>query len=111
MIQEITVQELKSRMDQRAENKDDFILVDCREQHEWDQGYIPGAILVPLSCFEKVYENHLKDSAADIVIHCRSGKRSLDACLFLQGEGYEKLTNVTGGILAWADAGYQIATT
>jgi rhodanese-related sulfurtransferase len=103
MIKEMTVQELKSKLDQ----KQNFILLDVREQAEWDQGYIDGAKLMPLSCFQQRFEE-LNDPDAEIVIQCRSGKRSLDACVFLQGEGYSNLTNLTGGIIAWGEEGYEI---
>lgn len=103
VIKEMTVEELKTLMDK----KDDVILIDCREQGEWDEGHIPGAKLMPLSRLSESFEE-LSDPDASIIIQCRSGKRSMDACLFLQGEGYQDLTNLTGGILAWIDAGYQI---
>lgn len=104
MIKEINVQELKEKID----NKENFVFIDCREQDEWNEAHIPGATLVPLSKFEEKYESALPDKNAAIVIQCRSGKRSMNACMFLLSKGYKNLTNLEGGIMAWSEAGYPI---
>jgi rhodanese-related sulfurtransferase len=104
MIGEIDAVELKDKLDK----KDDLILVDVREQQEWDEGHIPSAIFIPLSQFEQEFEKHLKNPDAEVVVQCRSGKRSLDACQRLLGEGFTNLKNMKGGILAWMDEGYPI---
>ncbi len=103
MIKELSVEELKAKMDR----KENFLLIDVREQGEWNQGYIEGAKLMPLSCFQIDFEK-LKDPDQEIVIQCKSGKRSMDACQFLLGEGFSNLANVTGGIMAWENNGYKI---
>ena len=82
------------------------ILVDCREQAEWDESHVDGFTLIPLSCFEQALEV-LKNKDQDIHIMCRSGKRSMNACMFLEENGYENLYNVEGGILAWKEAGLE----
>ena len=82
------------------------ILVDCREQAEWDESHVDGFTLIPLSCFEQALEV-LKNKNQDIHIMCRSGKRSMNACMFLEENGYENLYNVEGGILAWKEAGLE----
>lgn len=104
MIKEINVKELKDKID----NKENFVFIDCREQEEWDEAHIPGATLLPLSVFQEKYEAALPDKNATIVIQCRSGKRSFNACMFLLSKGYSDLVNVEGGILAWNEAGYPI---
>lgn len=104
MIKEMNVQELKAKMDR----KENFILIDCREQDEWDAGRLPQAIFIPLSQFDELHAQHLPDTDAEIIIQCRSGKRSLNACMILQGEGYTNLTNLTGGILAWEEQNYEV---
>ena len=104
MIKEIDVQELKNKLD----NKQEFAFIDCREQEEWDEAHIDGATLLPLSVFQENYENVLKDKNAPIVIQCRSGKRSMNACMFLLSKGYTDLSNLEGGIMAWAGAGFPI---
>lgn len=103
MIKSMNVEELKQKIDQGEE----IILVDCREQSEWDEAHIPQAIFMPLSTFEEEYEK-LKDKDAQIIMQCRSGKRSLQACMFLQDEDYTDLTNLEGGILDWIEHGYPV---
>lgn len=104
MICECTVSELKKKLDA----KENIQFIDCREAEEWNEANIPGSTLLPLSEFEAKYESVLKDKNAKIVIHCRSGKRSMNACMFLLSKGYSNLTNVEGGILRWIDAGYPV---
>lgn len=104
MINFMEVNELKELMDKNTE----LVLVDCREQDEWDAGHIDGAIFIPLSSFADQYAKHLTDKNKKIVVQCRSGKRSLNACQFLLQEGFEDLYNLEGGILAWGESGYPI---
>jgi rhodanese-related sulfurtransferase len=104
MITEITVQELKEKITKG----DKFKFVDCREQNEWNEAHIEGATLIPLSEFPQKYENILTDKNETIVIQCRSGKRSMNACMFLLGKGYNNLINLEGGILGWMDEGYPV---
>lgn len=103
MIDTMTVNELKEKMD----TNQDIVLVDCRELEEWNSGHIHGATLIPLSSFEED-SKILKNKNAKIVIHCRSGKRSLRACQLLNDEGFENLYNLEGGILAWEKEGLPI---
>lgn len=102
MIKEIEVQDLKAKLDKGEK----FYFIDCREQEEWDEAHIEGATLVPLSEFQQKYESVLKEKDAPIIIQCRSGKRSMNACMFLLSKGYKDLNNLEGGILAWTEAGY-----
>lgn len=104
MINEISVQELKAKM----ESGEDYILIDCREQNEYDEKRIEGTTLIPLSVWDEKFADTLKDESQQILIHCRSGKRSMTACQKLNDEGFESLTNIAGGILAWEEAGYPV---
>lgn len=106
MIDVINVSDLKEKM----EANKDLILIDCREENEWNELNIPGASLMPLSQFEVMAEDMTTAHETPIYIHCRSGKRSLKACQILQGEGFENLYNVEGGILAWAEAGFKTSS-
>lgn len=103
MIKEMDSKELKAKLD-AGEN---IILVDCREQDEWDAGHIPSAKFIPLSEFEQRY-SEVGAPDANIIMQCRSGKRSLNACMILQNNGYENLTNLSDGILGWAENGFEI---
>ena len=106
MISEIDVNELKNLLE--SEKKENIYFIDCREQEEWNEGHIPGATLLPLSDFQNTFETVLKDKNKKVIIQCRSGKRSMNACMFLLSKGFQDLVNVEGGILAWNEAGFEI---
>ncbi len=95
-IQEITATELKARQD-RGEK---VFILDVREPHEYQICNLNGK-LIPLGDLQRRV-NEL-DSSVEMVVHCRSGKRSADAIHFLQTAGFKKLWNLKGGVLAWAD--------
>jgi rhodanese-related sulfurtransferase len=95
--EEITPVELKTWM----ESNDPPILIDVREPYEYAIASIPGSKLIPLGIVpEKLHEF---DSASDIVLHCKSGKRSASALEIFKKAGFRKLKNLKGGILAWSD--------
>ncbi|WP_372654429.1 rhodanese-like domain-containing protein [Halobacteriovorax sp.] len=103
MIKSINSTELKAMLDANEE----VVLIDCREQEEWDEGHIEGAKFIPLSKFPELSLEELKDKNANLILQCRSGKRSLNACQFLLGEDFENLTNLEDGILGWKNNGYE----
>ncbi len=93
----VTVEELKARMDKKA----DFVLVDVREPSEAQICSIPGGRLIPLNQLTEHYKELPRDR--ELVIYCRSGMRSARAAHFLKGRGYQDVHNLEGGILAWID--------
>ncbi len=96
---EITVQELKARLD--AGEK--INLIDVREPAEYTE-YNIGATLFPLGKIQSMAIEDLEDlRTQEVIIHCRSGKRSFTACLLLEQLGFTNTVNVTGGVLAWQD--------
>jgi rhodanese-related sulfurtransferase len=104
MIKSINSKELKEKLDA----KEDFILIDCREQNEWDAGHIAQAKFIPLSEFKELYAKTLTNKEAQIVMQCRSGKRSFNACQFLLEEEFENLINLEDGIMGWENNGFEI---
>ncbi|MBI2682469.1 MAG: molybdopterin-synthase adenylyltransferase MoeB [Acidobacteriales bacterium] len=95
-VPEISVEELKKKLDA----KEDLFVLDVREPHEYQICNLNG-YLIPLG--EVPRRVHELDSAKNIVVHCRSGKRSAEAVNFLRQAGFQKVRNLAGGILAWAD--------
>jgi adenylyltransferase/sulfurtransferase len=95
-VPEIQVEELKRRLD-AGEN---IFVLDVREPHEYQICNI-GGYLIPLGDLPKRV-NEL-DTSREIVAHCRSGVRSAKAVNFLKQSGFKKVSNLAGGILAWAD--------
>ncbi len=77
----------------------DIDLIDIREQQEWNQGYIDGARLVPLSQLHRDLNSIPRDR--DVVLYCRSGSRSAHALEMLRAAGYNRAKHLKGGILAW----------
>ena len=96
MYEQITAEEAKKIMDSGEEH----IILDTREQDEFDEGHIPGAILIPYTEIENKAEAMLPDKDKLIVVYCRSGRRSKIAAESLAKLGY---TNVKefGGIIDW----------
>jgi sulfur-carrier protein adenylyltransferase/sulfurtransferase len=95
-MREITVQELKKLKDAGT----DFQLIDVREPHEYDICNLDGE-LIPMAEIPGSTDKISRDK--QVIIHCRSGKRSGEMVLWLEkNEGYENLYNLKGGVLAWA---------
>jgi len=95
----ISVEELKARMD--AGEK--LNLIDVREPNEYQEFNI-GAKLIPLGKITSMQADELDDlKNEEVILHCRSGKRSATAALFLESMGFTNTVNVTGGVLAWQE--------
>ncbi len=93
----ITVSELKKMID----NKDDFQLIDVREEYEYENANING-VLIPMGEIATRLDEISKDKK--VIIQCRSGARSANVIGFLeQNYGFTNLYNLEGGIMAWAN--------
>lgn len=77
-------------------------LIDVREADEFEVARIPGAELLPLSQWPAIAAEKLNDPAQAILVHCHHGGRSARATEFLLRNGFTDVTNVAGGIDAWA---------
>ena len=95
-VPEITPTELAARLDA----KEEFDLIDVREPYEWQLGRLPTARLIPLGQLPAALST--LDSTRDIVVYCRSGRRSADATMELRAAGF-RAVNLAGGILRWSD--------
>lgn len=97
MINEILPDALKARL----ESNENIILLDVRQPEEHAEKSIPNSMLIPLGELPiRLAElEQLKDK--EIVVYCRSGNRSGQACLFLQMQGFANPVNLRGGMLAW----------
>ncbi len=88
---------------------DNTVLVDVREQNEWDDGHIPGATHVPRGYLESRIEGAAPDRSSHVVLYCASGQRSALAARTLQEElGYENVESMAGGITLWKDRGFDV---
>ncbi len=93
---------------QQARQTSSRTLVDVREQDEWDQGHIPGAVHLSKGFIETGIEDTVPDRNTPITLYCASGVRSLLAARALQEMGYQDVVSLAGGFGAWKQAGYDI---
>jgi len=85
------------------------VLVDVREQHEFEESHIPGAVHVPRGHLESRIEGAAPDRSQRVVLYCASGNRSALAAHTLQQLlGYEHAESMEGGITLWKDRGYDV---
>ncbi len=92
----ITAKEARQIMD----SEEDYIILDVRTQEEYDEGHIPGAILIPNTEIEDRAEEILTDKEQLILVYCRSGRRSKMAAEILVELGYTNIKEF-GGIIDW----------
>ena len=97
MIKEITVKELKNKFD----NNEDFMLLDVRNIQEVLFSKINGSIHIPMN--EIMSRINELDCNKEIIIQCKSGKRSARVCEYLMTQNFKNVKNLTGGIIAWSD--------
>ncbi|MFI5315858.1 MAG: molybdopterin-synthase adenylyltransferase MoeB [Myxococcota bacterium] len=97
-LPEIGPRVLRARLDA----KEDLLLLDVREPFEAEIARIPGAHLVPLGELEARLGELERWRRREIVVHCRTGGRSRRACELLRSKGFERVSNLAGGIEAWA---------
>lgn len=96
-INQIEVNELYQALEKKNEK---VVLLDVRENEEYNAGHIEGVKIIPTSQFMDRYEQELEKDKEYIVI-CRSGNRSQMVCKFLQDQGFKSLSNYAGGMLEW----------
>jgi rhodanese-related sulfurtransferase len=100
-VKEWNVPEVKRRMD--AGEK--FLLVDVREDNEWERGHIPGAVHMGRGIIERDIEEAVPDHTARLVLYCGGGFRSALAADNLQKMGYTSVISMDGGWRGWTEAG------
>lgn len=96
MTEDITPLELHARI----EAGDRPRLVDVREQWEWDQAHLEGAEHVPMGQMQGAMDK--LDPEQELVVYCRSGARSGRVAAWLRSQGFQRVRNLTGGILRWS---------
>lgn len=99
MDMDITVQELKEKLS-RGE---DFVLIDVREPYEHEEFNV-GGYLIPMGNFPRVISSLLSHKDDEVVVYCRSGRRSASVKYLLQDAGFNNVRNLEGGMLDWIDS-------
>ena len=107
------VNEAKSRVKEtnvadvkrRREAGEKFILVDVREDNEWANGHLPGAVHLGKGIIERDIEQRVPDTNAKVILYCGGGFRSALVADNLQKMGYTNVESMDGGWKGWLDAG------
>ncbi|MBC7965897.1 MAG: rhodanese-like domain-containing protein [Fuerstia sp.] len=81
---------------------DSFLLLDCREQDEWDFCHIDGARLIPMSELQARVTELDAHRDSQIVVYCHHGVRSLRVAMWLQQQGFSHAASMAGGIEEWS---------
>jgi rhodanese-related sulfurtransferase len=100
----ISVHELKSRLDNDAS----INIIDVREDHEWQESRIPGALHMPKDQISELIDSQISDRNIPLYLHCRGGVRSLYAANSLRQMGYTEIYSIDGGIMEWEQNGYPV---
>ena len=93
----------------RAAAPDAPVLLDVREQDEWQEGHIPGAVHIPRGNLESRIEGLLPNRERELVVYCAGGSRSAFAAKSLAELGYTNVVSLTGGFTDWKRNGFDIA--
>jgi phage shock protein E len=90
-----------------VKDRDDVFLLDVREQWEFDEGHIPGVTLLPMGEVPARLSEIPTDK--EVIVTCRSGNRSGQITDYLRQNGFDNVHNMSGGIVAWENAGYEVS--
>ena len=98
-VREVTAAEAAELIDQGA------VLIDTREQHEWNAGHLAGATMVPpIEVLDRI-ESVAPDKTKQVVVYCAAGARSMRAAMQMAGLGYQNVASMAGGIGVWKAEG------
>lgn len=103
-IKELTVKQVKQKFD----NKENFILIDVREDKEWETSRIPQAMHIGRGVLERDIAGNIKAKDQEIILYCGGGFRSALAAYNLQKMGYANVYSMDGGIRGWGEEAYPI---
>src|SRR6478752_5336620 len=105
-IDEVSSSDVLGRLD----DSEQPLLLDVREQDEWQEGHLPGAVHIPRGNLESRVEALIPDRSREIVIYCAVGSRSAFAAKSLAELGYENTSSLVGGFTDWKRNGYPFTT-
>jgi sulfur-carrier protein adenylyltransferase/sulfurtransferase len=102
------IAEIDATRAREATEDPESIVVDVREQDEWDEGHIPGAVHIPRGHLESRIERAAPDASRQIIVYCASGNRSAFAAKTLGELGYDDVVSLAGGFTDWKRNGFPI---
>jgi rhodanese-related sulfurtransferase len=104
-VKETNVADVKKRMD----GGEKFLLVDVREDNEWANGHLPGAVHMGRGIIERDIETKVPETSTKIILYCGGGFRSALVADNLQKMGYTNVESMDGGWRGWTEAGLPTA--
>src|SRR5579864_7927119 len=104
-VKETNVPQVKQRLDEGEK----FVLVDVREDNEWEKGHIPGAVHLGRGIIERDVETKYPDKSTELVLYCGGGFRSALSADNLQKMGYKNVSSMDGGWRGWTESGFPTA--
>jgi rhodanese-related sulfurtransferase len=104
-VRETNVDTVKTRMDRG----DKFLLVDVREESEYANDHLPGAIHLGKGVVERDIEGRVPELNTEMILYCGGGFRSALAADNLQKMGYTNIISMDGGIRDWREKGYPLS--
>jgi rhodanese-related sulfurtransferase len=105
-VRELTVEDVKAKLDRG----DKFLLVDVREESEWNKDHLPGAIHLGKGIIERDIDGRVPDTTTEVVLYCGGGYRSALAADNLQKMGYGNVWSMDGGHRGWMEKGYPLTS-
>lgn len=103
-VDEIAIEQVRAWIEAR----EPFVLVDVREDSEWERGRIPGSVHLGRGVLERDAPKVLPEAAAHVVVYCAGGARSVLAADVLQQLGYRRVQSMVGGFSAWREMGLPV---
>jgi rhodanese-related sulfurtransferase len=100
-IKETNIADVKKRMD----SGEKFLLVDVRDDHEWANGHLPGAVHMSRGLIERDIEVKVPETSSKMILYCGGGFRSALVADNLQKMGYTNVESMDGGWRGWLEAG------
>lgn len=91
----------RDKLKEMKNNREDFLLLDIRTEEEFEEGFIPDAINIPISTLLLNIDDISDYRDKKVVVYCRSGHRSITACTLLNMEGFNKVYNLETGIIGY----------
>lgn len=103
-VRELTIADVKAKLTQPAS----FLLIDVREESEWNAGHLPHALHIGKGVIERDIETKVPDTGTELILYCGGGYRSALAADSLQKMGYTNVYSMDGGFRGWKEAGNDI---
>jgi rhodanese-related sulfurtransferase len=99
-IKEVSIQDVKKEL----EKKSDFVLIDVREDHEWNEGHLPQAMHLGKGIIERDIEERIPNVNTNLILYCGGGYRSALAAESIKRIGYKNVQSMAGGFRSWKEA-------